>query len=88
MMEKNAKIYVAGHRGMVGSAICRALESQGYHNLVKRTSKELDLRRQDLVEAFFEEEQPEYVFLAAAKVGGILANDKHPADFMYDNPPL
>ena len=75
MMEKNAKIYVAGHRGMVGSAICRALESQGYHNLVKRTSKELDLRRQDLVEAFFEEEQPEYVFLAAAKVGGILAND-------------
>ena len=85
MMEKNAKIYVAGHRGMVGSAICRALESQGYHNLVKRTSKELDLRRQDLVEAFFEEEQPEYVFLAAAKVGGILANDKHPADFMYDN---
>ena len=85
MMEKDAKIYVAGHRGMVGSAICRALESQGYHNLVKRTSKELDLRRQDLVEAFFEEEQPEYVFLAAAKVGGILANDKHPADFMYDN---
>ena len=85
MMEKNAKIYVAGHRGMVGSAICRALESQGYHNLVKRTSKELDLRRQDLVEAFFEKEQPEYVFLAAAKVGGILANDKHPADFMYDN---
>ena len=85
MMKKNAKIYVAGHRGMVGSAICRALESQGYHNLVKRTSKELDLRRQDLVEAFFEEEQPEYVFLAAAKVGGILANDKHPADFMYDN---
>lgn len=85
MMEKNAKIYVAGHRGMVGSAICRALESQGYHKLVKRTSKELDLRRQDLVEAFFEKEQPEYVFLAAAKVGGILANDKHPADFMYDN---
>ena len=82
MMEKNAKIYVAGHRGMVGSAICRALESQGYHKLVKRTSKELDLRRQDLVEAFFEKEQPEYVFLAAAKVGGILANDKHPADFM------
>ena len=59
MMEKNAKIYVAGHRGMVGSAICRALESQGYHNLVKRTGKELDLRRQDLVEAFFEEEQPD-----------------------------
>ena len=82
MMEKNAKIYVAGHRGMVGSAICRALESQGYHNLVKRTSKELDLRRQDLVEAFFEEEQPACVVLAAAGVGGILAHVKRAADFM------
>ena len=84
-MEKNAKIYVAGHRGMVGSAICRALQAQGYTNLVVRTSKELDLRRQDKVEAFFEQEKPEYVFLAAAKVGGIIANDRHPADFMYDN---
>lgn len=84
-MDKNAKIYVAGHRGMVGSAIIRELEKQGYTNIVTRTSKELDLRRQDAVEAFFETEKPEYVFLAAAKVGGIMANSKHPADFMYDN---
>ena len=85
MMDKNAKIYVAGHRGMVGSAIVRALEKQGYTNIVKRTSKELDLRRQADVETFMAKEQPEYVFLAAAKVGGILANSKHPADFMYEN---
>lgn len=85
MMDKSAKIYVAGHRGMVGSAIVRQLEKEGYHNLILRTSKELDLRRQDQVEAFFEEEKPEYVFLAAAKVGGIVANSRHPADFMYDN---
>lgn len=85
MMEKNAKIYVAGHRGMVGSAIVRELEKKGYTNIVTKTSKELDLRRQDQVEAFFAEEKPEYVFLAAAKVGGIMANSKHPADFMYDN---
>ena len=84
-MEKNAKIYVAGHRGMVGSAIIRELEKNGYTNIVTRTSKELDLRRQDEVEKFFETEKPEYVFLAAAKVGGIMANSKHPADFMYDN---
>ena len=84
-MEKNAKIYVAGHRGMVGSAIVRELEKKGYTNIVTKTSKELDLRRQDQVEAFFAEEKPEYVFLAAAKVGGIMANSKHPADFMYDN---
>ncbi len=84
-MEKQAKIYVAGHRGMVGSAICRALEAQGYTNLLKRTSKELDLRNQQAVEEFFEAEKPDYVFLAAAKVGGILANDQAPADFMYDN---
>ncbi len=84
-MEKNAKIYVAGHRGMVGSAIVRELEKKGYTNIVTRTSKELDLRRQDQVEAFFAEEKPDYVFLAAAKVGGIMANSKHPADFMYDN---
>lgn len=84
-MEKSAKIYVAGHRGMVGSAIIRELEKNGYNNIVTRTSKELDLRRQDEVEKFFETEKPEYVFLAAAKVGGIMANSKHPADFMYDN---
>ena len=84
-MDKNGKIYVAGHRGMVGSAIVRELEKQGYTNIVTRTSKELDLRRQEEVEKFFKEEKPEYVFLAAAKVGGIMANSKHPADFMYDN---
>ncbi|WP_302048297.1 GDP-L-fucose synthase [Megamonas funiformis] len=85
MMEKNAKIYVAGHRGMVGSAIVRALRSQGYTNIITRTSKELDLRRQIDVEEFFAKEKPDYVFLAAAKVGGILANSEAPADFMYDN---
>ena len=72
-MEKTAKIYVAGHRGMVGSAIVRELEHQGYHNIITRTHRELDLTRQDEVERFFAEEQPEYVFLAAAKVGGIEA---------------
>ena len=85
MMEKSAKIYVAGHRGMVGSAIVRELERQGYHNLVLRTHKELDLTRQDLVEAFFASEKPEYVFLAAAKVGGIMGNATAKADFMYVN---
>lgn len=85
MMDKNGKIYVAGHRGMVGSAIVRALEKNGYHNIVTRTHKELDLTRQDAVEAFFEEEKPDYVFLAAAKVGGIVANNEAPADFMYEN---
>jgi len=85
MMEKNAKIYVAGHRGMVGSAIVRELNRQGYHNIVTRTHKELDLIDQQAVEAFFEAEKPEYVFLAAAKVGGIGANSDAPADFMYDN---
>ena len=85
MMNKVSKIYVAGHRGMVGSAIVRSLEGQGYINLVVRTSGELDLRRQEEVERFFTEEKPEYVFLAAAKVGGIMANSKYPADFMYDN---
>ena len=84
-LKKEAKIYVAGHRGMVGSAIVRALEKQGYTNIIKRTSKELDLRRQDKVEEFFATEKPDYVFLAAAKVGGILANSEAPADFMYDN---
>ncbi len=84
-MEKESKIYVAGHRGMVGSAIVRELERQGYHNLVLRTHKELDLTRQDVVERFFKEEKPEYVFLAAAKVGGIVANQNALADFMYQN---
>ena len=85
MMEKNAKIYVAGHRGMVGSAIYRELQKQGYSNLVTRTHRELDLMRQDAVEAFFADEKPDYVFLAAAKVGGIVANQNALADFMYDN---
>ncbi len=84
-MEKNAKIYVAGHRGMVGSAIVRELQREGYHNLVTRTHQELDLCRQEKVEAFFAEEKPEYVFLAAAKVGGIAANAEMPADFLYEN---
>ena len=84
-MEKNAKIYVAGHRGMVGSAIVRELKRQGYENIITRTHKELDLTRQDAVERFFAKEKPEYVFLAAAKVGGIVANQSALADFMYDN---
>ena len=84
-MEKNSKIYVAGHRGMVGSAIVRELKRQGYNNLVLRTHKELDLTRQEAVEKFFAEEKPQYVFLAAAKVGGIVANQSALADFMYDN---
>ena len=84
-MEKNAKIYVAGHRGMVGSAIVRELQRNGYSNIVTRTHKELDLCRQDAVERFFTEERPDYVFLAAAKVGGIIANSNALADFMYEN---
>ena len=85
MMEKNAKIYVAGHRGMVGSAIVRELQRQGYTNLITRTHSELDLTRQDAVEKLFAEEKPEYVFLAAAKVGGIMGNATAKADFMYEN---
>lgn len=85
MMNKEGKIYVAGHKGMVGSAIVRALEKQGYENIITRSHKELDLTRQDQVEKFFAEEKPDYVFLAAAKVGGIIANSKHLADFMYEN---
>jgi len=85
MMEKNAKIFVAGHRGMVGSAIVRALKKEGYENIITRTHKELDLCRQNQVERFFEEEKPDYVFLAAAKVGGIIANSTALADFMYEN---
>ena len=84
-MNKNSKIYIAGHRGMVGSALLRKLEEKGYSNLIYRTSKELDLMRQKDVEVFFETEKPEYVFLAAAKVGGIYANNIYPAEFLYNN---
>lgn len=84
-MEKTAKIYVAGNRGLVGSAILRSLQKNGYYNIVVRSHQELDLRCQDSVNQFFEEEKPEYVFLAAAKVGGIWANNTYPADFIYDN---
>ena len=84
-MNLDAKIYVAGHRGLVGSAIVRNLEAKGYKNIIYRTHKELDLTNQEDVRRFFEEEKPEYVFLAAAKVGGIHANNTYPADFIYDN---
>lgn len=84
-MEKTDKIYVAGSNGMVGSAIVRALEKNGFHNIVKSASKTLDLRNQKDVLTFFETEKPKYVFLAAAKVGGIFANNEFPADFLYDN---
>lgn len=85
IMNKDSKIYVAGHRGMVGSAIVRRLEKAGFHNLVLRTSQEMDLRNQEQVQAFFQQQQPEYVFLAAAKVGGIQANNTYRAEFIYDN---
>lgn len=84
-MEKESKIYVAGHKGMVGSAIVRELKRQGYMNIITVTHEELDLTRQEAVERFFEKEKPEYVFLAAAKVGGIEANQSALADFMYEN---
>lgn len=84
-MEKNARIYVAGHRGMVGSAVKRALEKAGYDNIITKTSSELDLRDQAAVKAFFAQEKPQYVFLAAAKVGGIVANNTYRAEFLYDN---
>ena len=84
-MEKHTKIYVAGHRGMVGSALVRRLQSEGYQNIVVRTSRELDLRNQQAVTDFFAAEKPEYVFLAAAKVGGIMANNVYRADFLYEN---
>ena len=84
-MEKNSRIYVAGHRGLVGSAIVRNLEANGFTNIITRTHAELDLTNQSDVRKFFEEERPEYVFLAAAKVGGIHANNTYPADFIYDN---
>lgn len=84
-MEINSKIYVAGHNGMVGSAVCRALVKAGYTNIVSRSSKELDLRNQAAVAHFFETEKPDYVFLAAAKVGGIVANNTYRAEFLHDN---
>ncbi len=84
-MDKNEKIYIAGHNGMVGSAILRKLQAEGYGNFALRSSRELDLRSQEEVETFFRREKPAYVFLAAAKVGGILANDTYRAEFLYDN---
>ena len=85
IMEKNAKIYIAGHRGMVGSAIHRKLQKEGFTNIITRVSTELDLRNQNDVAQFFEQEKPDYVFLAAAKVGGIIANNTYRADFLYEN---
>ncbi len=84
-MKKNAKIYVAGHQGMVGSALIKTLKQSGYQHIIGRSSQELDLRNQQAVADFFESEKPEYVFLAAAKVGGIYANNTYRADFIYDN---
>lgn len=84
-MEKTAKIYVAGHRGLVGNALCKVLQQKGYTNLIYRTHAELDLTNQQAVEAFFEEEKPEYVFLAAARVGGIVANNNFRGAFLYEN---
>lgn len=84
-MERQAKVYVAGHRGMVGSAIVRKLQQEGFENLLLRTSAELDLRNQEAVDKFFKDHKPDYVFLAAAKVGGIVANNTYRADFLYDN---
>jgi len=84
-MNKTSKIYIAGHRGLVGSAILKKLQDEGFNNIICQTHKELDLMRQDDVADFFETEKPEYVFLAAAKVGGILGNDTYPAEFIYNN---
>ena len=84
-MNKNSKIYIAGHRGLVGSAIVKNLQSKGYTNLIHKTHKELDLLNQEDVKNFFEENKPEYVILAAAKVGGIAANNTYRADFIYEN---
>ena len=84
-MNTHSKIYVAGHRGLVGSALVRRLKAEGYHNIIIRTHAELDLTQQEAVARFFHDEKPEYVFLAAAKVGGIYANDTYPADFIYQN---
>jgi GDP-L-fucose synthase len=85
VMEKNDRIYIAGHRGMVGSAITRKLQKEGFTNFLTRTSSELDLKNQAAVQAFFEKERPDYVFLAAAKVGGIMANNIYRGEFLYDN---
>lgn len=84
-MKLDSKIYIAGHNGLVGSAIIRTLKKNNFHNLIIRSSKELDLRDQAAVNSFFQQETPEYIFLAAAKVGGILANNTYPAEFIYDN---
>ena len=84
-MEKSSKIYVAGHRGLVGSALTRRLKAEGFNNILTHTHAELDLVRQDRVETFFEKEKPDYVFLAAAKVGGIWGNNTYPAEFIYEN---
>src|SRR5438105_12794958 len=84
-MDRASRIYVAGHRGLVGSAICRLLQQEGYHNLIVRTRAELDLLKPSAVDGFFGREKPEYVFMAAAKVGGILANSTYPADFLREN---
>ncbi|MBU4034871.1 MAG: NAD-dependent epimerase/dehydratase family protein, partial [Proteobacteria bacterium] len=84
-MEKNSRIYIAGHTGLVGSAILRKLQKDGFSNLILRSHAELDIERQSSVETFFEKERPEYVFLAAAKVGGIYANNTYPAEFIYNN---
>ncbi len=84
-MKKDAKIYIAGHRGLVGSAIVRALETRGFKNLILKTHRELDLLDQKAVAKFFEKEKPKFVFLAAARVGGIMANNNHPAEFIYEN---
>src|SRR5947209_1811123 len=84
-MEKDSKIYIAGHRGMVGSALLRKLKKEGFSNFILRSSSELDLTNQRDTEAFFKKEKPDYVFLAAAKVGGILANDRFRAQFIYEN---
>ena len=84
-MNKNDKIYIAGHRGMVGSAILKKLQSEKFTNFLLKTSSELDLRNQSDVNSFFEKEEPDYVFMAAAKVGGILANNIYRAEFLYDN---
>ena len=84
-MKKSSKIYIAGHTGLVGSSIVRLLQKKGYNNLILRTKEELDLCNQLAVKKFFEQEKPEYVFLSAAKVGGIVANQTYPADFIYSN---
>ena len=84
-MNKDAKIFVTGHRGLVGSAIVRALQDKGYGEIIKRSRRELDLRDQGAVRRFFEVESPDFVFLAAGKVGGILANNTYKAEFIYDN---